>query len=268
MRKVDLVSKKWCDLVFEHKNKVYGAYLLRSEVGKRNQRALYGVCGLLMLLLGIYVGASAYQDFIWQQDLAKAMEAIEKDNKLKHNDVLLHFVDLTPQKPILTEEKPIIQTVPEIVEQVEIQTPLTTQPITEETAGITTEEVSTPEEVDTMQVSLPLPAPVVANPTAEEVVSTMPEFPGGIYKLIKWLDANIIYPPLLMKKGIEGTTYLTFYVDATGEASNFKIEEELHPMITSAILKAAERMPKWEPAKGDVNFTKIKITVPVTYHKL
>ena len=70
-----------------------------------------------------------------------------------------------------------------------------------------------------------------------------------------------------MKNGIEGTTHLTFYVDTAGIASQFDIEEELHPMISSAILKAAERMPKWEPAKGKVNFSKVKITIPVTYHK-
>jgi protein TonB len=266
--KVDLVSKKWCDLVFEHKNKAYGAYQLRSEVGKRNWRALCGIGLFCLISLGTYIAGHTYLDLIWQHDLNLAMEAIQKDRLLKHDDVLLHFVDLTPQPQVMAQEhKPQI-TVPEIVETVEPQTQhAVPEPSTEELETEPLEETSTPEHEPTQSPNTsdaPLPT---TTQNAEDVVFSMPEFPGGIHQLIKWLDTNIICPPLLMKHGIEGTTHLTFYVDTAGVVSHFDIEEELHPMISSAILKAAERMPKWEPAKGKVNFSKVKITIPVTYHK-
>ena len=40
MSKVDLVSRQWCELVFEGRNKEYGAYRLRSKAGARNLKSL------------------------------------------------------------------------------------------------------------------------------------------------------------------------------------------------------------------------------------
>lgn len=40
MSKVDLIDNSWVDLVFEGKNKEYGAYVLRKETGKRNVKAM------------------------------------------------------------------------------------------------------------------------------------------------------------------------------------------------------------------------------------
>jgi len=38
--KIDLLGKQWMDIVFEGRNKSYGAYLLRKENSKTNLRAL------------------------------------------------------------------------------------------------------------------------------------------------------------------------------------------------------------------------------------
>ena len=43
MSKIDLSSKQWCDLVFEGRNREYGAYKLRAEQGNRNKIALYNI---------------------------------------------------------------------------------------------------------------------------------------------------------------------------------------------------------------------------------
>ncbi len=51
MSKIDLTSSKWCDLIFEGKNKRYGAYVLRQESSKRHERALVIVFVLLVLVL-------------------------------------------------------------------------------------------------------------------------------------------------------------------------------------------------------------------------
>ena len=43
MSKIDLISQQWCDLVFEGRNKSYGAYKLRSQAGRRQRNALVAV---------------------------------------------------------------------------------------------------------------------------------------------------------------------------------------------------------------------------------
>jgi protein TonB len=52
MSKIDLIDSGWSDLVFEGKNKAYGAYTLRQETGKRN---LYSMLFLLSIAVAIAI---------------------------------------------------------------------------------------------------------------------------------------------------------------------------------------------------------------------
>ena len=54
MSKVDLASRGWCDLVFEGRNKDYGAYKMRARSGSRNLRAIIGLL-ILIAAIGIIV---------------------------------------------------------------------------------------------------------------------------------------------------------------------------------------------------------------------
>ena len=52
---VDLTSKEWCDLVFEGKNKEFGAYEMRLESPKRHNKAVfYTIIGLLIVAAGAF----------------------------------------------------------------------------------------------------------------------------------------------------------------------------------------------------------------------
>ena len=49
MKRNDLFSERWCEILFKHRNKEYGAYELRRETGRRYAFAL-GVLFLLVFL--------------------------------------------------------------------------------------------------------------------------------------------------------------------------------------------------------------------------
>ena len=55
MAKIDLYSRDWCDIIFEGKNKQYGAYVMRAETGKRNGKAMLAV--IIILLAAIFIPA-------------------------------------------------------------------------------------------------------------------------------------------------------------------------------------------------------------------
>ena len=59
---VDLTSKEWCDLVFEGRNKDFGAYVLRQSSSKRHNVAfMWIVLGFIACCL-LYFGVSKYLD--------------------------------------------------------------------------------------------------------------------------------------------------------------------------------------------------------------
>ena len=266
MANFNLVSKQWCDLVFKNRNKAYGAYRLRAEVGKRYACAMWGVIVGCCFVLVFYIVWSRFSERIWERKVEATMEMLSNAELLKTEALVFHYVQPQPVAPKVTKVK--AKVVPEIVDEPQDKVEELAPVISENEEGVESEVL------DTLVDALITPEEFIAEQqlerelfTEEEIVSEMPTFPGGHHELMRWLDKNIIYPPLLSKEGIEGTTYLTFYVDTAGVVSEPMVEEPLHPMVTSAIMKAVERMPKWECAAQAMAFPKVKITVPIVYYK-
>ena len=76
MSKIDLIDSKWVDLVFENKNKEYGAYKLRKDTGKRNVKALVIV---LVSIAAIWIGVMTK---VAIENTMKSKVAIETDVEL------------------------------------------------------------------------------------------------------------------------------------------------------------------------------------------
>ena len=76
-KEVDLSSREWCDLVFEGKNKDFGAYVIRTESPKRHNMAvlwtLIGAVAVAALAFGL-VKANQYLE---ERRLANAQDQTE-----------------------------------------------------------------------------------------------------------------------------------------------------------------------------------------------
>ena len=62
MRNTELFSRQWCEVVFEGRNKAYGAYVIRKETGRRYRRVMYVFISILMVVhaFGASQGYVAY----------------------------------------------------------------------------------------------------------------------------------------------------------------------------------------------------------------
>lgn len=107
-----------------------------------------------------------------------------------------------------------------------------------------------------------------STPDAQEVfmvVEEMPEFPGGLAELMKFLGANIKYPKEAVDKRIQGRVTVSFVVDKTGETRDFNIIRSLDPILDAEALRVLKEMPKWTPGKQRGEAVSVKYTVPVTF---
>ena len=98
-----------------------------------------------------------------------------------------------------------------------------------------------------------------------EVVEQMPQFPGGITALMKWLDEHVVYPQSCIKMRIGGELQVSFFVDIDGTLHDPKIVYSLHPDLDRAVLNAIRRMPRWQPGKVDGKMTMVCVTLPVNF---
>ena len=79
-----LLSKKWCNLVFEGRNKDYGAYQLRRDEGKYLLRALIIVVGIFLSLIFLPLIVLKWQGYVAERN---ADDAIANFSKLKEPEL-------------------------------------------------------------------------------------------------------------------------------------------------------------------------------------
>ena len=105
-------------------------------------------------------------------------------------------------------------------------------------------------------------------PDDPNVVEYMPEFPGGMEKLMTFIQENMRYPKIAIKKGIEGRVICQFTVTKDGSIENVFVVRGLYKSLDKEAVRIIKKMPKWKPGE-DFNGQAIdcKYTIPV-YFKL
>ena len=112
----------------------------------------------------------------------------------------------------------------------------------------------------------PLPEiEVVTNP--EEVLSyaeVMPEFPGGMPEMVKYLLENMIYPEEMKENGIEGRIFVQFVVTKTGSIQDITIARGIDGLNREAI-RLVKQMPNWSPGKNNGKEVNVKMVIPIRF---
>lgn len=98
-----------------------------------------------------------------------------------------------------------------------------------------------------------------------EVVEKMPEFPGGIAELMKYLRNNVRYPVEAHKAGIQGRVVVSFVISKDGTVKDAKIVRSVDKSIDAEALRVISTMPKWQPGYQDGKAVSVRYTVPVTF---
>jgi protein TonB len=95
---------------------------------------------------------------------------------------------------------------------------------------------------------------------------TYPEFPGGMTELMKFIQENMQYPKIAIKKGIEGRVICQFTVTKDGSIENIIVVRGLHKSLDKEAIRIIKKMPKWKPGE-DFNGQTIdcKYTIPVKF---
>ena len=97
------------------------------------------------------------------------------------------------------------------------------------------------------------------------VVEDMPEPPGGIAELMKFLGKNIKYPTIAQENGIQGRVVVEFVVNRDGTIVDPKVVRGVDPSLDKEAVRVIMSMPKWKPGKQGGKTVRVKYTVPVTF---
>lgn len=262
-----LFSRQWCNLVFDGRNKSYGAYVLRRDAGKYMASALVIVVAAFVLVTLLPMLVMRLQFIAAKRE---ADEAIANFSKLKAPEVKkdheLKAVDVA-QKVNVRKIKDAIKFVPEISpdENVEAQLILGADEVGKTQDGQAI--VAVPDSTLVADENTPTDNPGISGeyPTPVEVVEQMPQFPGGLSAMMKWIDNHLVYPPMCIRNKVQGRVEVSFMVDEEGNVKDAQVTKSAHPLLDKEALLTIKRMPRWQPGKVKGKVSVVRVTVPIEF---
>lgn len=123
------------------------------------------------------------------------------------------------------------------------------------------EEVVAPVSPETKEA----PADSTAKEEVFMVAEQMPEFPGGMKEMLKFLQENVKYPENAMKNNVQGRVIVQFVVEKDGTPTEFKVLRSVDSDLDAEALRVMKAMPKWKPGMQKGQVVRVKFTVPVSF---
>ena len=279
-KEINLSSREWCDLVFEGKNKDFGAYVIRTESTKRHNKAvLWSIIGTIIfgLLAFGYVKASQY---IEERRIAEWGEQIDVIV-----DMSQEAEDPEPEQERLEQEKPeVLQDVLNSIKVTELQI-VEDNEVNREDEILSQDEIEQTNRafgqtnvdngqdnraqfqtaVDEVVVEKKEEKPKEVKEEIHTLVEQMPQFPGGDAALMKYLSSHINYPPMAAENGVQGKVILQFVVEKDGRVGEVKIARSVDKDLDKEAIRVVKSLPKFTPGRQNGYPVRVWYTLPVNF---
>ena len=257
MAKEKNITPAFDDIVFEERNKEYGAYKLRKK---------YSKTVLVSLAIGIVILATAV---ITPYLNAKALD---KKNKRTERQVEIKLENLDQPTEQAPPPPPPPPPPAEVVQQQRYVPPVVVDTIKPEeakqfmTADQAQVEVKN-EDVGVEAVETVKEEVQEADPEATPfvVVEEMPMFPGGDVELLKYINSNTVYPEVAKENNIQGRVIVRFCVTSKGGVSQVSILKGVDPELDKEAIRVINTLPPFKPGKQGGKPVPVWYMVPITF---
>ena len=274
MSATNIYSNDFLDILFDGRNKEYGAYDLRRSQDRRLRNAVIGTASLALVIIGGYVIGS------------KLMAANMHDRYTAVTPPPITPMDVfKDEPPVVTPPPPVHQTTPPPAASSLIFTPpiITDQDIIEnevppiasignKTVGLTNTDGDDINGIDAPVGFKGGTGGVVEPPKGPDRDSTrtfvelMPSFPGGEAALAKFLQKNMHYPNMAVENEVQGKIFVQFVVDWQGNIKDIKtIGGHVGAGLEEEAMRVVSLMPKWNPGKQNGQTVSVQFNLPVSF---
>lgn len=256
--KLDLFKRQWLDIVFEGKNKAYGAYDLRVKNPRTHLRALIIGGAIFTFLVAIPVLAQFLPDSSSDDEtLDKKIVTIKLPPKEQPKELppppppppkvdQVKFV-----KPVVAKAEEVVEEPPKIKEIVDKKlgsetikgdpdAPLTVEPVGNGPGDVVEEDNS------------------IHNMAGIEV---KPDFPGGLQKFYDYVSRNYKIPE---EDGLNGKVFVTFVVEKDGSLTDIKVIRDIGFGTGKEAMRVLKASPRWNPGEQNGKKVRVQYSLPIT----
>ena len=255
MAKDKISAPAFDEIVFEDRNKEYGAYRLRKKYNRNV---------LIAMLIGIVILSTAV---ITPYLNAKALES---RTKRADREVEIKMENLDTPTEIVAPPPPPPPPPAEVIQQARYVPPVVVDSVKPEdevelmTADQAQVEVQN-EEVVEVVAEVREEIQEEAEPEPFVVVEEMPMFPGGDIELLKYIGEHTQYPEVAKENNIQGRVIVRFCVTAKGGVSQVSILKGVDPELDKEAIRVVSALPPFKPGKQGGKPVPVWYMVPITF---
>jgi periplasmic protein TonB len=247
------------DIVFELRNKEYGAYSLRKKYNRNVMIAtLIGSIIVATAIIAPYLKASA--------DVNKAKRAERQvELKMENLDQPQDNVEPPPPPPPPPPQDaaaPVKYVAPVVVDSIkpeEVKQLMTADQAAVEVKNEEVEQVQVVEQVQEEVKEEEAPVEVFV------VVEEMPTFPGGEPALLAFINQNLVYPELAKENNIQGMVVINFEVTYKGAVDQVTVFKSVDPSLDNEAVRVVKMLPEFKPGKQGGKPVNVWYRVPIRF---
>ncbi len=276
MSKIDLISQQWCELVFEGRNKNYGAYKLRSQAGRRQRNALVAILVIVAIMAIIPTilrmaksgdsGNDQYTEVMQMAQLKQEKKEDKKEDK----------IEVKYQKPLekVAVKASIQLTAPVIKDDSEVDKNAELKNMDELMNAKAAIAATTykGDEGGTVNIDDLKDNQTVGGTSGQEVedevytvVETPPTFPGGEAALLKYISDHLKYPQVALEQDIQGVVHLRFVVLPNGSVGDVFVVKGIDASCDREAVRVVKSLPRFIPGKQQGKPVSVWYTVPIRF---
>ncbi len=262
------------DIIFEGRNKAYGAYALRRLYGRHVLKAL-GLAGALLLLL---VALPIIVQKLWPPvvevapivpdgptiEIMPPPTFVQPPVAPPASQATISLRTTLDELPTKVVKDELAATKPE---QPPVAPPAIDGPVArgdinlDGTGGLSAKPGLSKGGNDTSASSA---APAVSKPFVH--VEVMPEFMGGNAAMMQYLQRHLKYPTQALRAGVEGRVYIAFTVNPDGAISDVEVLKGLGYGTDEEASRVIRQMPNWKPGYQNHRAVPVRYNLPITFH--
>lgn len=270
MANMDLSSQEWCDLIFEGRNKAYGAYDMRQSSPKRHNLATLIVMVVALLAFTL---PKLVRNMIPEKTEDIAMTEVTtladlKEAEVKKNEELKPLTQTPPPPPLKSSIKftaPVIKKDEEVSDEDEIksQEELTESKVTISIADVKGNDEEHGQDIADFREAI---KPVVEEDNKVwEIVEQKPQFPGGEAALMQYIRDNMQYPTIAQENGIQGRVVVRFVVSKDGSVRDVTVMRGVDPSLDKEAIRVVKSLPNFIPGKQNGHAVNVYYILPVSF---
>lgn len=257
--KLDILNNQWVEIVFEGRNKSYGAYDLRRSITKNSYKAF--------IIGAIFFALAVSAPLILSLLPESSNQEVALDTKIvtiKLPPKTKPKVNLPPPPPPAPKVdqvkfvKPVVAKASEVTEEIVVIKEIKEKKIGAVAIKGNPDAILTVEPVGTGVSAVVEEDTQIYNTAGIEV---KPEFPGGINKFYAFVGKNYQPPE---EEGLKGKIFISFVVEKDGSLTDIKVIRDIGYGTGKEAIRVLKASPRWNPGEQNGKKVRVLYSLPIT----